>query len=78
MVLPADRAQRHGRLARSCTPRENWKALGHRVRFRRNFKWAPKTGAPPPKNRSSPSFHFLRRNGRARSRAVPTYSAVTP
>lgn len=47
MVLPADRASRHGRLAPSCAPRENWKALGHDLRFRRNFKWAPKTGAPP-------------------------------
>jgi len=26
MVLPADRVQRHGRLARSYAPRENWKA----------------------------------------------------
>lgn len=33
MVLLADRAPRHGRLARSCAPRENWKALGHGVRF---------------------------------------------
>ena len=47
MVLPADRARRHGRLARSCASRENWKALGHSARFRRNFKRAPKTGASP-------------------------------
>lgn len=55
MVLPADRAPRHGRLARSCAPRENWKALGHGVR--RNFKWPPKTGAPPT-NRSAAVFSF--------------------
>jgi len=84
MVLPADRAPRHGRLARSCAPRENWKALGYGVRFRRNFKWAPKTGAPPT-NRSA-LFIFLDETGelaRVRFRliarlrlTVRTYAAV--
>lgn len=72
---------RHGRLARSCAPRENWKALGHAAcafavilngrlklvcRFRRTFVLLP------------PSFHFLERNEqRSRPPAVSTYSVVT-
>lgn len=71
MVLPADRASRHGRLAPSRAPRENWKALGHGLRLRRNFKWAPKTGAPPANPYLyAPSFHFPERNGRAHPHVV--------